>query len=57
MNSGFLEYRVEFDEKRMIVRKYYRTKNIDLCIATVLEEIIREMKSQSSNQWTNAVSL
>jgi predicted transcriptional regulator len=64
MNSGFLEYRVEFDEKRMIVRKYYRTKNIDLCIATVLEEIIKEMKSQnqtsfksqSSNQWTNDAS-
>lgn len=50
MNSGFLEYRVEFDEKRMIVRKYYRTKNLDLCIMTVLEEIINEIKSQSSNQ-------
>jgi len=46
MNSGFLEYRVELDERRMIVRKYYRTKNIDLCVATVLEEILRELESR-----------
>jgi len=49
-NNGLLEYRVEFDEKRMIVRKYYRTKNVDLCMRAVLEEIIREMELQSFNQ-------
>ncbi|RLF77147.1 ArsR family transcriptional regulator [Thermococci archaeon] len=43
-NIGLLEYRVEFDEKRMIVRKYYKTKNIDLCMMEILEKIISEME-------------
>ncbi|WP_456326315.1 ArsR family transcriptional regulator [Palaeococcus sp. (in: euryarchaeotes)] len=43
-NTGLLEYRVEFDEKRMIVRKYYKTKNIDLCMMEILEKIISEME-------------
>ncbi|WP_456452050.1 ArsR family transcriptional regulator [Thermococcus sp.] len=47
LNSGFLEYRVEFDEKKMVVRKYYRTKDLDLCMMSVLEEIIRDMKSET----------
>ncbi|WP_461863022.1 ArsR/SmtB family transcription factor [Thermococcus sp.] len=50
ISSGLLEYRVEFDERRMIVRKYYRTKNVDLCMMAILREIIRELKLGSSNQ-------
>jgi len=50
MNSGLLEYRIELDERRMIVRKYYRAKNIDICIAAVLEEILRELESGGSNR-------
>jgi len=31
----------------MVVRKYYRTKDLDLCMMSVLEEIIRDMKSET----------
>ncbi|WP_240921886.1 helix-turn-helix transcriptional regulator [Thermococcus sp. ES12] len=44
LNAGLLEYRVELDEKRMIVRKYYRTRADVPCI----EEILRSAKDQSN---------
>ena len=45
VKKGFLEYRVEFDQERMIVRKYYRTKrDFRVCIdENVLEEILKEL--------------
>lgn len=42
LNAGLLEYRVELDEKRMIVRKYYRTRTDVPCIG----EILRSVKGQ-----------
>ena len=33
INAGLLEYRVEYDEERMIIRKYYRTKkDLRICL-------------------------
>lgn len=33
VNIGLLEYRVEYDEERMIIRKYYRTKkDLRICL-------------------------
>ncbi len=43
LNAGFLEYRVELDEKRMIVRKHYRTRGDVPCI----EEILRSVRDRS----------
>ncbi|WP_297438241.1 helix-turn-helix transcriptional regulator [Thermococcus sp.] len=43
LNAGFLEYRAEMDEKRMIVRKYYRTRSDVPCI----EEIRRRVRDWS----------
>ena len=41
---GLLEYRVEFDEKRMIVKKYYKTRIKEICVDRgLLEEIAREI--------------
>jgi predicted transcriptional regulator len=44
MSAGLLEYRVEFDEKRMIVRKYYKTKDVELCLSKILREIAEELE-------------
>lgn len=44
-NAGLLEYRVELDEKKMIVRKYYKTKNIDLCLMEILKEIEKDIET------------
>lgn len=39
LKYGLLEYRVEFDKQRMIIRKLYRTKkNLKICID---EELLR----------------
>ncbi len=44
LNAGFLEYRTELDNARMIVRKYYRTRDLELCIdEDFLRRIAREM--------------
>ncbi len=49
VNAGLLEYRVELDEDRMIVRKYYRTKDFEICInSEILSEILRDIKSDRS---------
>ncbi|NJE60899.1 ArsR family transcriptional regulator [Thermococcus sp. 21S7] len=42
LSAGLLEYRVELDKKRMIVRKYYRTRADVPCI----EEILRSVKGR-----------
>ncbi|ALM74473.1 ArsR/SmtB family transcription factor [Thermococcus barophilus] len=39
INAGLLEYRIELDEKKMIVKKYYRTKNVDICLSDILTKI------------------
>jgi predicted transcriptional regulator len=45
VNTGMLDCRVELDRKRMIVRKYYRTRNFEICInSRVLEEIFENLK-------------
>lgn len=44
VNAGLLEYEVEFDEKRMIIKKYYKTKNVNLCLMDVLNEINQKIK-------------
>ncbi len=46
-NMGLLEYRTELDEERMIVRKYYRTRNFDIRInQEVLEEIFKGLEDE-----------
>ncbi len=30
--SGFLEYRVELDKEKMVVRKFYKTREFEVCI-------------------------
>lgn len=45
VDAGFLEFRAELDETRMIVRKHYRTRNLELCVGTkVLREIAEHME-------------
>ena len=49
VNTGLLEFRAELDTEKMIVRKYYRTKNFEICInPEVLKEISEELKSKKS---------
>ena len=44
VETGLLEYRVELDPNKMVVRKYYRTKaNIRVCLD---EKILKEILSQ-----------
>ena len=46
VKGGFLDYRAELDESRMIVRKYYKTKNIEICVdMETLKEIAEGMES------------
>ncbi|MCD6420681.1 MAG: winged helix-turn-helix transcriptional regulator [Synergistetes bacterium] len=40
VNMGFLSYRVEFDSKRIIVRKYYATNDFEV---KVDKEVLRSM--------------
>jgi len=43
VDAGFLEYRVELDRGKMIVRKYYRTKSdIRVCVDKALLEKVAE---------------
>ncbi len=45
VNSGLLEYRTELDEDKMIVRKYYRTKDLEICLTReILQEIYEELR-------------
>ena len=47
VNMGLLEYRTELDEERMIVRKYYRTRNFEVCInSEVLKKIFEELENR-----------
>ena len=32
VSVGFLEYRVELDNEKMIIRKYYKTKDFEICV-------------------------
>ncbi len=49
VNAGFLEYRTELDKTKVIVRKYYKTKDLKLCIDTdLLREISKELKQIKS---------
>ncbi len=32
VSSGFLEYRVELDEEKMVIRKFYKTKEFEICV-------------------------
>ncbi len=50
VSLGLLEYRVELDRKRMIVRKYYKTKNnLQVCVDTELLELIaREIREENA---------
>ncbi len=45
VDLGLLEYRVELDERKMIVKKYYRTrKDINICInPEILRMILEEI--------------
>lgn len=44
VNAGLLEYRAEMDERRMIVRKYYRTRIFEICVThELLKEISEEL--------------
>ncbi len=47
VKKGFLEYRVEFDQERMIIRKYYRTRRgFKVCVdESILEKILREIEA------------
>jgi len=38
LNAGLLDYRLEVDERRKIVRKYYRTRINSPCLAELLRE-------------------
>ena len=40
VTGGFLEYRVELDNEKMIIRKFYKTKDFRVCID---KEIIEKM--------------
>lgn len=46
INAGFLEYRVEFDEERMIVKKYYRTRrDVKVCVdPSILLKIAEDLQ-------------
>ncbi len=45
VRMGFLEYRTELDEERMIVRKYYRTRIFEVCVnPEVLKDISEELE-------------
>jgi len=39
LSTGLLEYRVEMDERKMIVRKYYKTKTDALCVTEMLKAL------------------
>lgn len=39
---GLLEQRVEFDENKLIIRKYYKTKNFEIRIgASTLKKVLK----------------
>ncbi len=40
ITGGFLEYRIELDEERMIVRKFYKTKEFEICVNS---ELLKKM--------------
>ncbi|MCD6235733.1 MAG: hypothetical protein J7J94_01895 [Thaumarchaeota archaeon] len=42
LKQGLLEQRVEFDENKLIVRKYYKTKDFEIRIgADTLKKILK----------------
>jgi DNA-binding transcriptional ArsR family regulator len=46
VNAGFLSFRIEIDEERIIIRKYYKTKDIEIHIGKkLLNEIANEIES------------
>ena len=46
VNAGLLEYRVEIDKERMIIRKYYSTKKgLSICLnEEVLEKVAKKLE-------------
>lgn len=51
VNMGLLEYRVEFDEERMVVRKYYKTRKFEVCInSKVLNEIFKSLAVENNGE-------
>lgn len=48
VNAGLLEYRVEYDEERMIIRKYYRTrKDLRICLD---EKTLKKIAEKLDNE-------
>jgi len=47
VNAGFLESRVEVDKDKIIVRKYYKTRDLEICVGkTILGEIAAGIENE-----------
>ncbi len=44
-NAGLLEHNIKLDEKRMIIKKYYKTKDVNICLMNTLHEINQKARN------------